>query len=118
MKERNFSSCIFSVFLLLLYFFVLYYLYCFLCCTFRVIYFLCCIICAVFLCYIFVCCIKIISLSVTYSFTIRLSYFFRALNKNVALRVGKLGMLNYHVIYPCLFQNFLSVSELNFLLIF
>ena len=110
------------VFLCVVFFRVVLFAF-FLCCIFRVVFFRVIYFCAVlfvlyFLCYIFCVVLKAFH-SMKQPLLIYVHQIFgQTLKKKVSIKVGKLGLIHYLVICPCLFQNYLSVSELNFLLLF
>ena len=66
----------------------------------------------------FSCCIKRTSLSATSYSTIRLEDFWSESKEETFLWVEQLGLIHYLVICLCLFQKYLSVRKLNFLLLF
>ena len=102
-------------------------------------YFLYCIFCVVFLpCFIFcVICFRVVFF-VLYFFVLYFSVFYlkafhsmqqiiliyvwhifvQTLKRKVSHGFGQLGLIHYLVIFLFLFRNYLSVSKLNFLLIF
>ena len=106
-------SCIFRV---------VFFCVVFLCFIFRFLFFVLYIFCVVFsvlyfLGYNFPCCIKIISLYATASYTICLSVVWPDSKQKISLGAGQPGLIYHLVICPCIFQNYISVSKLNFLLI-
>ena len=79
---------------------------------------LCCIFYVVFSVLYLFCCIKITSLSETAPSSIFWEYFGSDSKEDSFYELSNLGLMNYLVILLCLFQNHLSVSKLNFMLLF
>ena len=78
-----------------------------------------CILCVVFFVfYIFRIVLKIILLSATASSGMCFELFCHTLKKTVSISFYQLGLTRYLVICLCLFWNYVSVSNLNFLMLF
>ena len=107
--ETNVLSVILLCCIFQLYFSTFYYLCCILHVLLFVLYFLCCIFCVLLKALQFMWHLLLISVWQIFS---------QILKNSVFLRVGQLGMIHYLVICLCLFQNYLSVSKLNCLLLF